>query len=87
MRITTSVDLAAAVRERRRELGLTQVQLAERAHVSRRTVVDFESGKTAPRVDHALRMIDALEWSVQLIDDSESARLLESIIGGVPGNG
>jgi predicted transcriptional regulator len=82
MRVTTAADLASVVRERRQDLGMSQVQLAELAGVSRRTVVDFESGKSSPRIDHALRMIDAVEWSVQLVDDSESVRLLESIIGG-----
>ncbi len=47
-RVTTSVaELGATLRQHRLDAGLTQAQLAERAGVSLRWVVQFESGKTA----------------------------------------
>ena len=60
MRVRTMADLAAAIRGRRQERGMSQVDLAEAAGVSRRWLIDLESGKT--RVDTALvlRVLDVL---------------------------
>lgn len=70
-------DLAAAVRGRRKDLGLNQAQLAERAGVSRKWVSEFEVGKPAAEFALVLRVLDELGFALQLApapDGSESAR-------------
>lgn len=54
-------DLTNAVRARRRELGLTQAEVAQRARVSRRWIGEFEMGKPAAELQLVLRLLDALE--------------------------
>ncbi|MGA7859700.1 MAG: helix-turn-helix domain-containing protein [Terracidiphilus sp.] len=56
----TPLQLGNSIRERRRELGLTQEQLAEKVGVRQRTISDVESAGTA-RVDTLLRMLVALD--------------------------
>lgn len=46
MQISTVDEVAALVRDRRRELRMSQSELAERAGVSRRWLQTLESGKT-----------------------------------------
>jgi HTH-type transcriptional regulator/antitoxin HipB len=60
MRIRSIRDLAATIRGRRRELGLTQADLAMRAGVSRKWVYEFEAGKPAAELQLILRVMDAL---------------------------
>jgi HTH-type transcriptional regulator/antitoxin HipB len=60
MRIRSIRDLAAAIRGRRTELGLTQADLAMRAGVSRKWVYEFEAGKPAAELQLILRVVDAL---------------------------
>lgn len=60
MRIDNTKDLGVYVRERRRTLGLTQVQLARRALVSRRWLIDLEAGKIAD-IELVLRTLRTLD--------------------------
>ena len=68
MRIGSLHDLAAAIRGRRQELGLSQAQLAARAHVSRAWVNAFESGKPAAELRLVLAVMDALGLELQIGD-------------------
>jgi HTH-type transcriptional regulator/antitoxin HipB len=65
-RIGSLHDLAAAIRGRRQELGLSQAQLASRAHVSRAWVNAFESGKPAAELRLVLAVVDALGLELRL---------------------
>ncbi|WP_290342698.1 type II toxin-antitoxin system Y4mF family antitoxin [Corynebacterium auris] len=62
------VDLAAAVRTRRRELNLTQEELADLAQVAERTVRAIEAGKQTVQLDKAVQVLSAigLELAVQV---------------------
>jgi len=60
MQILNTKDLAAYVRRRRRELGLTQARLASTARVSLRWLADFEAGKPTVEIGLVLRTFDAL---------------------------
>jgi HTH-type transcriptional regulator / antitoxin HipB len=61
MMIVRSVhDLAAAVRGRRNDLGLSQAELAARASVSRKWVYEFEGGKPKAEIGALLSVLDAL---------------------------
>jgi HTH-type transcriptional regulator/antitoxin HipB len=66
LRIGSLHDFAAAVRGRRQELGISQAQLAARAHVSRAWVNAFESGKPAAELRLVLAVVDALGLELQL---------------------
>ncbi|MFD1506425.1 helix-turn-helix transcriptional regulator [Georgenia yuyongxinii] len=64
------------VRARRKELGLTQAELAAAVHISRQTVISIESGGYAPSVYLALRIARALgapveDLFIEADDDSE----------------
>ena len=54
-------DLVAAVRGRRKSLGWTQSELANRAHVSRQWISEFEAGKPTAELGLTIRLLDALD--------------------------
>jgi HTH-type transcriptional regulator/antitoxin HipB len=60
MRVRSIHDLAALVRGRRIELGLSQAELAARAGVSRDWVNYFEAGKPTVELILVLRVLEAL---------------------------
>jgi y4mF family transcriptional regulator len=60
MKIRSIRDLAATVRGRRRDLGLSQAELAARAGVSRKWIYQFEGGKPTAELRLILRVLDAL---------------------------
>jgi y4mF family transcriptional regulator len=66
MKIKSIRNLAAAVRGRRRDLGLTQAELAELAGVSRKWVYEFEAGKPSAELRLILRVLDALGLTLEL---------------------
>jgi HTH-type transcriptional regulator / antitoxin HipB len=70
-RIGSLHDLAAATRGRRQALGLSQAQLATRAHVSRAWVNAFESGKPAAELRLVLAVLDALGLELQIGEREE----------------
>ena len=55
-----SRDLADVVRARRKDLGLTQVEVAELADVSARFVMELEQGKPTVRLDKLTAVLDAM---------------------------
>jgi len=59
-------QLGRALRAARKQLGLTQPQLALAAGVGVRFVVDLEAGKPTLRLEHVLRVIDALGGEILL---------------------
>lgn len=77
MRVRSVLELGAAARQRREDLGWSQQQLAERAGVSREWVVRFERGKTTVQLDRVLDALTALGLSVDLAPRSvqESSRV------------
>ena len=64
--IHTSQDLGAALRAARKQLALTQPQLAMAAGVGVRFIVDLEAGKPTLRLENVLRVIAALGGELQL---------------------
>ena len=62
----TTDQLGAVLRTARKQLGLTQPQLALAAGVGTRFIVDLESGKPTVRLEHVLRVMDALGVELQL---------------------
>ena len=64
--IQTPNQLGDTLRAARKQLGLTQPQLALVAGVGVRFIVDLEAGKATLRLENVLRVIDALGGTVQL---------------------
>jgi y4mF family transcriptional regulator len=64
--IRTTQRLGEALRAARRQLGLTQPQLALAAGVGVRFIVDLEAGKPTLRLENVLRVIDALGGELKL---------------------
>ena len=59
-------QLGDALRVARKQLRLTQPQLALAAGVGVRFIVDLEAGKPTLRLENVLRVIDALGGEIQL---------------------
>jgi transcriptional regulator with XRE-family HTH domain len=60
-------DLAKAIDARRRELKLTQEELAQRSQVSRSTLNAFLSGRTDIGLRRLLRLAAVLNLSLRLV--------------------
>ena len=71
MKIQSIGDLAAAVRGRRRDLRLSQAELATRAGVSRKWIYQFEGGKPAAELRLILRVLDALDLALDVTHDEQ----------------
>lgn len=71
--IQTTAQLGDALRAARKQLGLTQPQLALAAGVGVRFIVDLESGKPTVRLESVLRVVDALGGTLQLSGLASSA--------------
>ncbi|MGH9071464.1 MAG: type II toxin-antitoxin system Y4mF family antitoxin [Acidimicrobiales bacterium] len=66
MRVNSMRDLAAAVRGRRKDLGLTQAEVAARVGVSRAWINAVEAGKPSVAFDLVLRLLDHLGLRLDL---------------------
>lgn len=64
--IRSPQQLGRALRAARKQLGLTQPQLALAAGVGVRFIVDLEAGKPTLRLENVLRVIDALGGEIHL---------------------
>jgi len=64
--IRSPQQLGSALRAARKQLGLTQRQLALAAGVGVRFIVDLEAGKPTLRLENVLRVMDALGGEVHL---------------------
>ena len=74
MRIRSITDLAALVRGRRKDLRLSQDELAHRAGVSRKWIYDFEAGKPTAQFGLLLRVLDELDLALDVVPTSEDVR-------------
>jgi HTH-type transcriptional regulator/antitoxin HipB len=72
--ITSIRDVAAAVRGRRQNLGLSQADVARLAGVSRQWVSEFESGKPTAELGLVIRLLDALRLSLSIDERDASSR-------------
>ncbi|MFD1676352.1 helix-turn-helix domain-containing protein [Alicyclobacillus fodiniaquatilis] len=64
------VRLITAMVLRRKILGLTQDELAQRAGVKQSAIARLETGNSVPRVDTLFRVADALDLQLELIPRS-----------------
>ena len=66
MILRTTSDLARLVRERRRELGLTQEELANLTALHRTSISLFERGKRMGGLDSILRIVNTLGMDLEV---------------------
>jgi ribosome-binding protein aMBF1 (putative translation factor) len=59
-------QIADRVAERRRELGLSQKQLAELTGTTQSAIARLESGGRPPRIDTLLRITNALDCELEV---------------------
>jgi len=78
VRLNSTGDLAAEVRGRRKDLGLTQAELAARAGVSRAWVNEVEAGKPTLELGLVLRLLDHLGLQLELVKSASSDDVPES---------
>ena len=64
--LSTVAVLAGDLRSRRRELGLTQQELADLAEVSTRFIHDLENSKPTVQLDRVLAVTHALGLNLRL---------------------
>ncbi len=64
--IHTTQQLGTALLGARKQMGLTQSQLALAAGVGVRFIVDLEAGKPTLRLEHVMRVIAALGGEINL---------------------
>lgn len=72
--VRTPGSLANVVVSRRRQLGLTQQELADRAGVSRKLVCDAEAGKLTMQLDGLVKICNALDCDL-VVREAHSDRL------------
>ncbi len=68
MRASSVNDIAAIVRGRRRDLGLSQSALAEMVGVSRKWVSEFEGGKASAELGLVMRSLEILGLNIDVSD-------------------
>jgi y4mF family transcriptional regulator len=82
MLVSSMHDMAAAVRGRRLDLGLSQAEVARRVGVSRVWVNSFEAGKSTVAFALVLRLLEVLGLRLDLApaennDDSSSSSSID----------
>lgn len=83
MRIRTVNELGAMVRRLRKQRGWTQDELAERAGISRRTLVAMEHGNPRGEIGIVVRVIAALDRELAI--DERSSGNADDLLGHVSG--
>lgn len=82
---TTPADLGALIRERRTALGLSQLELARRAGVSRQWIVGVEAGRDRAEVGRLFRVLNTLDLAVRV--DPRPEDPLDAILARARGSG
>ncbi len=63
------MELSKKIRELRKEAGLTQVQLADRAGVGLRFTRELERGKATVRVDKVRQVLEFFGYHLEAVKD------------------
>jgi HTH-type transcriptional regulator/antitoxin HipB len=79
MRINSAIDLAAAIRGRRLDLGLSQADLAARASVSRVWIATVEGGKRSVNFGMILRLLDAMNLEMDISPNRNLSEVFKGI--------
>lgn len=74
MHVRTPLDLGLIIRDRRRKLGLSQSELAEKAGVGRQWLVAVEHGKARAEIGLVLRTLAALGLTLSVDGDGRDRK-------------
>jgi transcriptional regulator with XRE-family HTH domain len=80
----TASDLGETVRRARREQGLTQIALAERANVARGVVQKLESGRGTVNLPTVLKILRTLSLDLVVSSRATPIRLGNAARGTIP---
>lgn len=58
------MEISQVVKENRKEQAMTQEQLAEKIFVSKKTISNWENGRTTPDIESLIRMANLFELSL-----------------------
>ncbi len=86
MVFNTPRDAGALVRHARRQAGLSQAQLAERAGVSRQWVIAFEQGKSSAELGLVLRVAAAVGLQFDAVRAPERDPFLDDLLDSFTGS-
>jgi HTH-type transcriptional regulator / antitoxin HipB len=78
--VISAQDIGDVVRERRQQLQLSQVQLAEAAGVSRRWLLALETGKPTAQLDLVFRTLHALGLILDAVVEPAGETDLDALI-------
>jgi transcriptional regulator with XRE-family HTH domain len=65
------VEIARRIAEAREDMGLTQVELAERCRTYHSTISRYETGERLPSARYMRRLADALDRSIPYLRASD----------------
>lgn len=84
--IITSGEIGARIRKRRKELGLSQEQLAEKVGVSYQQVQRYENGSSTLNVENVQRIAHALGVSAIALLEGRDAQVVAepAALGAAP---
>ena len=74
MHVCTPLDLGLILRDRRRKLGLSQGELAEKAGVGRQWLVAVEHGKARAEIGMVLRTLATLGLTLSVDGEASDRR-------------
>lgn len=66
--------IGQAIKENRKRIGLTQIQLAEYANVSPKFIVELERGKETVQLDKVRDVLNVLDLTIAVIGKKEASR-------------
>ena len=75
--IRSSVELGAVIREQRKRLALTQLDLAGLGNTGNRFIVDLENGKPTVQLQKVLDLMDLL--GLEVVVRSKASRSTSSL--------
>lgn len=75
------MEISEKLRNKRKEMNLTQEDVAEKIHVSRQTISNWETGRTLPDIKNLILLSDIYHISLDILlkEDKEIVDHLQKI--------
>lgn len=75
------MELSLKLQKKRKELELTQEEVAEKIHVSRQTISNWETGRTLPDISSLILISDIYQVSLDTLlkEDQEMVKHLQKV--------